>query len=723
MFDLKMNLAYESALLRAKEEGHAKIYIEHILFELLGDAEFCDKLDAFDIEGNILARRNLLRLFMVLPRAQEGEPPRPSELTSELLERAQESGLFGLDDFFEFVLQNAQTLNFYAIFGANNFEFKAEDYFIDLDVKTEFEPFFGRSEELKGGLEVLNAAQCNSLIVVGKRGVGKDVFASELLRQILAQPAAANEGRGEVASEFRVVQVWLAPILAHCKYKGDFEERLEGILASFAQQKNVILYIKDAGLLASRSEFDAFDAMSVVRLYAINAAIRFVFCVSFEEFAYISKDKWLLNHAAQITLAEMTQEESVQVLLCAQSRFKRRFGVSFKESVCKAAVTAAKEHFANSALPHAALKLLTHAYSAFCLDSAQKFTPEFVEAYAKKAASLATQKPLTAQNSELYLALKSNLKKHIFGQDAAVDEVSELLLCSAAGFSESRRPRGVFLLAGKSGVGKTEFCIQLAKALDMHFERFDMSEYMERHMLGRFIGSPPGYIGFESGGVLTNAVKQNPRSVLLFDEIEKANSELVNLFLQIFDNATLTDGGGTKCDFKETIILMTSNLGSSGALQLGFTPQARQGEAKESLVTKASSGECKSKALQVSSCATLGAKSVLDERNDRAIREFFTPEFRNRIDAVIHFNALSTQALEQITHAYTTQLCPKAKLDDSAVGEILRLGKSSEFGGRNIHRVIKRHIFTKIAPKMLSGEVKKQVLVSFKNGEFVLKFS
>ncbi len=598
----------------------------------------------------------------------------------EVFFAAQKDNSFDCNEFVDYILNDKESISFKLLIshGLKLDEVGEDDDLLTVLNDMDFGAFVGRKKEKARAFQILSRKSNNNPLFVGESGVGKTALvyslASDLKNGVDIPPNLKN---------CIIYQLNLAPLVSGTKFRGDFEERLEGILADLSEEENAILFIDEIGSILSRGDGEnSFDASMILKPYLSSGKLRFIGTATFDEIK--NKDKALLRRFNKVAVEEPKHDEAVEILDGISKEYGDFHGVKFEKATCELCVTLAKRYRSDKFLPDSAIDVLDEVGARAKIEG-KKVSDELVRSVLGELTNAANLGEVKRQN-ELVLALKNRLKQSIFGQDDAIETVCSHLLCNAAGFGAADRPLGVFLLTGSSGVGKTQLTIDLAKAMNMNFERFDMSEYMEKHAVAKFIGSPPGYVGFENGGALTNAVKNHPYSVLLFDEVEKAHPELLNVLLQVFDSATLTDAAGSKSDFRNCIIVMTSNLGTKEAPVVGFYKN----------------------------------ESV---RDDNAVRDFFAPEFRNRLDAVVRFASLSEEALKGVVEKCRKTLevgGVRVEFGDEAVSEILRRGKSDEFGARNIARVVKESVAMKLAPLVLSGEVsaKSVVKVGFESGEF-----
>ena len=437
------------------------------------------------------------------------------------------------------------------------------------------------------------------------------------------------------------------------------------------------------------------DMSNLLKPALANGSLRCIGATTYAEYrSFFEKEKALSRRFAKIDVVEPSADESVEILKGLRAKYESFHGVKFSDEILAKSVELAKKYLNDRFLPDSAIDLIDEVGAALALQNRSKTVKmSDLIAVLSKMANI----PDTNLKSDAAANLKNlaqRLKSEIFGQDEAVDTLVAAIKRSYAGLKQPNAPVGVFLFTGSSGVGKSELSAALARNLGVHFERFDMSEYMEKHSVSRLIGAPPGYVGFEEGGILTNAVKKHPYSVILFDEIEKASDEMINVFLQIFDGASLTDNTGAKSDFRNAVIIMSSNLGSKEVPTLGFSKDE-------------------------------------SSKADSAVKGFFSPEFRNRIDKIVHFNDLSEDALsliaQKIINEINSSLAEKKvviKASAEAKKYLWQKGYSKEFGARNLKRLVQDEISTKLSDEILFGVLKNGGVanIALKNGELALKF-
>ena len=434
------------------------------------------------------------------------------------------------------------------------------------------------------------------------------------------------------------------------------------------------------------------DMSNILKPALAGGSLSLIGATTYGEYRSFSQDKALSRRFCKIDVSEPSIDDSVEILKGIAKKYEEFHDVKFSDEILRESVTLAKKYLSDKFLPDSAIDLIDETGASFAFKSRtapiQIGKNDLINTLSVSAniANLSQ----TVDNREVLKNLEANIKSEIFGQDEAVQSLCKALLRSYAGLGAETSPIGVFLFAGSSGVGKSELAKVLAKYLGVHFERYDMSEYMEAHSVSRLIGAPPGYVGFENGGILTNNIKKHPYSVILFDEIEKAHPSMTNIFLGLFDNASLTDNNGVTTDFKNTIVIMSSNLGTKEAPQVGFT---------------------KDEGYKI----------------DNAIKSFFAPEFRNRIDQIINFNRLSTEILEKIVDKTIRELEAglknvKFSLSKAAKDFIITRGYSDEFGARNLKREIGTQISDRISEELLFGALQNGGTVEIDDGGAELSF-
>jgi ATP-dependent Clp protease ATP-binding subunit ClpA len=540
------------------------------------------------------------------------------------------------------------------------------------------DPLIGRQMEVERTIEILCRRRKNNPLYVGEAGVGKTAIAEGLARRIV-------EGQvPEVLSDCVIYSLDMGSLIAGTKYRGDFEKRLKAVLAELRKQPGAVLFIDEIHTVigAGAASGGVMDASNLIKPVLTNGELRCIGSTTYSEYRGIfEKDHALARRFQKIDVVEPTVPETIEILKGLRSRFEEHHQVKYTDDALKAAAELSSRHINERHLPDKAIDVIDEAGARLRLKpEAERESEVDVHHIEEVVARIARIPPKTVSSNdkEVLRNLERNLKLVIFGQDKAVETLSSAIKMARSGLGDSRKPVGSFLFAGPTGVGKTEVTRQLAIALGIEFIRFDMSEYMERHTVSRLIGAPPGYVGFDQGGLLTEAVSKHPHAVLLLDEIEKAHPDVFNLLLQVMDHGTLTDNNGRKADFRHVIIVMTTNAGAADMARssIGFT-----------LSDNASDGM-------------------------EAIKKMFSPEFRNRLDAVIQFGGLDEATIERVVEKLLveieTQLEGKRvslQLDDEARRWVAKTGYDPKMGARPMARVIQEHIKRPLAEELLFGKL------------------
>ncbi len=541
------------------------------------------------------------------------------------------------------------------------------------------DPLIGRRHEIERTMHVLCRRTKNNPIFVGESGVGKTAIAEGLALRI---------HNGEVPEILIDAEIWaldMGALLAGTKFRGDFEARLKGVISDIQQHKNAILFIDEIHTVvgAGSTSGSSMDASNILKPFLASGDVRCIGSTTYDEYKnHFEKDHAFSRRFQKIEITEPTVEETVQILNGLKSRYESFHNVKYTKPALQAAVELSAKYINDRFLPDKAIDVMDEAGASFRLQPQHKRRHTVNVADVEKVVARIARIPArkTSFNEKRQLEnLEHNLKDVIYGQDHAIESMVTAIKRSRAGLGRPEKPIGNFLFAGPTGVGKTEVARQLAIQLGVHFERFDMSEYMEKHAVARLIGAPPGYVGFDQGGLLTDAIRKHPYTVLLLDEIEKAHEDLFNILLQVMDHGTLTDNTGRKADFRNTILIMTSNAGARemSARGIGFGEQE--------------SG-----------------------KSDKAIERQFSPEFRNRLDGIIHFNHLNTEIVEQIVEKFIrelqVQLIDKKvtiEVTTAATSWLAKKGYDPIYGARPLDRVIQENIKSKLADEILFGKLEK----------------
>jgi ATP-dependent Clp protease ATP-binding subunit ClpA len=540
------------------------------------------------------------------------------------------------------------------------------------------DPLIGRKLEIERTVEILCRRRKNNPLYVGEAGVGKTAIAEGLARLIV-------EGKvPDVLSDCTVFALDMGALIAGTKYRGDFEKRLKGVITELKKQPGAILFIDEIHTVigAGAASGGVMDASNLIKPVLTNGELRCIGSTTYQEYRGIfEKDHALARRFQKIDVVEPSVEETIEILLGLKSRFEEHHSIVYAVDAMRAAAELSARHITERHLPDKAIDVVDEAGARLRLKplAEREHTVEVrhIEEVVARMARI-PPKSVSTSDREVLKNLERNLKLVIFGQDRAVESLAAAIKMARSGLGDQRKPLGNFLLAGPTGVGKTEVTRQLAIAMGVEFLRFDMSEYMERHTVSRLIGAPPGYVGFDQGGLMTEAITKHPHCVLLLDEIEKAHPDVFNLLLQVMDHGTLTDNNGRKADFRHVIIVMTTNAGA-----------------------------------QEMSRPSIGFMHV-DNASDgmEAIKRLFTPEFRNRLDAIIQFAQLDKPTIERVVDKLIveveTQLEQKGvtlTIDDAARDWIAEKGYDPKMGARPMARIIQEHIKRPLAEELLFGRL------------------
>tara|TARA_B100000953_G_scaffold83788_1_gene68424 strand:- start:1184 stop:3445 length:2262 start_codon:yes stop_codon:yes gene_type:complete len=556
-----------------------------------------------------------------------------------------------------------------------------DNYAVNLNEKAiegKIDPLIGRQAEIQRTVQVLCRRRKNNPLYVGEAGVGKTAIAEGLAKLIVDGEVP------DVLMNSVIFTLDLGALLAGTKYRGDFEKRLKSVISELKKQPNLILFIDEIHTIigAGAASGGVMDASNIIKPVLASGELKCIGSTTYQEYRGIfEKDHALTRRFQKIDVPEPSINETVKILEGLKSRFEEHHNIKYTKQALRAASELTERYINDRQLPDKAIDVIDEA------GAAQKLLPESkrkktigvndIENIVAKIARIPS-KTVNNDDKNIIKNLERNLKMVVFGQDEAINMLSNTIKMSRSGLGNTQKPIGNFLFAGPTGVGKTEVTRQLAMQMGVELVRFDMSEYMERHTVSRLIGAPPGYVGFDQGGLLTEAINKQPHCVLLLDEIEKANPDVFNLLLQIFDHGTLTDTNGRKTDFRNVIIVMTTNAGADrlSRASVGFTPQDHSSDVTES------------------------------------IKKMFNPEFRNRLDAIIHFNPLDKRTISNVVDKFLIEL--EAQLDDKKVTIeitedarewLANNGYDKIMGARPMSRLIQKIIKRPLAEELLFGKL------------------
>jgi len=723
--EFTLNLAFREA----KEKRHEFMTVEHLLLSLLDNPAAGNVLQA--CEANLDALRHDLTEFIdeTTPRIPEGELNRETQPTlgfQRVLQRAvfhvQSAGKTEVNganvlaaifseqesqavwflrrenitrlDVINYIshgvskyhsneqIDPMSSLDEDGILGESN-ESPLESYCLNLNKRArlgKIDPLIGRHEEIQRTIQVLCRRRKNNPLLVGEAGVGKTAIAEGLAKRIVDLEVP------DAIANCIVYALDLGALLAGTKYRGDFEKRLKAVLKQLSQQEGALLFIDEIHTIigAGAASGGVMDASNLIKPLLANGELKCIGSTTYQEYRGIfEKDRALARRFQKIDISEPSVDETFEILKGLKGRLEEHHGVKYSLAALRAAAELASKYINDRFLPDKAIDVVDEAGAYQNLLTANKrrktITITEIESVVSKIARIPIKK-VSARDKDTLRNLERDLKLLVYGQDSAITALSSAIKLARSGLREGQKPVGCFLFAGPTGVGKTEVTRQLANVLGIELLRFDMSEYMEKHTVSRLIGAPPGYVGYDQGGLLTEAVTKSPHAVLLLDEIEKAHPDVFNLLLQIMDHGTLTDTNGRQADFRHVILVMTSNAGAGDIARnsIGF--------------------------------------SLQDNANDslEAIKRHFSPEFRNRLDAVINFAALDTATIGLIVDKFIMeleeQLASKGVrfvVEKSARDWLIEHGYDRSMGARPMARLIQEQIKKPLADELLFGKLSK----------------
>ena len=571
-------------------------------------------------------------------------------------------------------------------------------YCVNLNRKAQqgkIDPLIGRELEIERTIQILCRRSKNNPLYVGDPGVGKTAIAEGLARRIV---------KGEVPEVLKNATIFsldMGALLAGTRYRGDFEERLKAVVSELEALEGAVLFIDEIHTVigAGATSGGSMDASNLLKPALASGSLRCIGSTTYKEFrVHFEKDRALVRRFQKIDVNEPSIDDTIKILMGLKPYYEAHHRVRYTNEAVKSAVELSARYIGDRKLPDKAIDVIDEVGAARMLLPESKrrktVTVKDVEEIVAKIARI-PPKSVSTNDMEVLRTLERDLKTMVFGQDKAIESLASAIKLARAGLREPEKPIGSYLFSGPTGVGKTEVARQLARVLGIEITRFDMSEYMERHSVSRLIGAPPGYVGFDQGGLLTDAIDQHPHCVLLLDEIEKAHPDLFNILLQVMDHGKLTDHNGKTVDFRNVILIMTTNAGAADMAKaaIGFGREEREGEDKE------------------------------------AIERMFTPEFRNRLDSIIGFSALSPEVVSRVVEKFVMQLETQLGdrdveivLSDAARNWLAEKGYDKLYGARPLARVIQEHIKRPLAEELLFGKLAKGGLVKIDAADGKLTF-
>ncbi|EGQ5291029.1 ATP-dependent Clp protease ATP-binding subunit ClpA [Enterobacter hormaechei] len=724
MLNQELELSLNMAFARAREHRHEFMTVEHLLLALLSNPSAREALEACSVD--LVALRQELEAFIeqttpVLPASEEERDTQPTLSFQRVLQRAvfhvQSSGRSEVTGanvlvaiFSEQESQAAYLLRKHEVSRLDvvNFishgtrkdepnqasdpsgqinsneeqaggEDRMENFTTNLNQLARvggIDPLIGRDKELERAIQVLCRRRKNNPLLVGESGVGKTAIAEGLAWRIVQGDVP------EVIADCTIYSLDIGSLLAGTKYRGDFEKRFKALLKQLEQDTNSILFIDEIHTIigAGAASGGQVDAANLIKPLLSSGKIRVMGSTTYQEFSNIfEKDRALARRFQKIDVTEPSVDETVQIINGLKTKYEAHHDVRYTAKAVRAAVELAVKYINDRHLPDKAIDVIDEAGARARLMPASKRKKTVnvadIESVVARIARI-PEKSVSQSDRDTLRTLGNRLKMLVFGQDKAIEALTEAIKMARAGLGHDHKPVGSFLFAGPTGVGKTEVTVQLSKALGIELLRFDMSEYMERHTVSRLIGAPPGYVGFDQGGLLTDAVIKHPHAVLLLDEIEKAHPDVFNILLQVMDNGTLTDNNGRKADFRNVVLVMTTNAGvrETERKSIGLIHQDNSTDAMEE------------------------------------IKKIFTPEFRNRLDNIIWFDHLSTEVIHQVVDKFIVEL--QVQLDQKGVSLevsqearnwLAEKGYDRAMGARPMARVIQDNLKKPLANELLFG--------------------
>ncbi len=737
MISKELRNIFAQAVGYAKKSRHEYLTIEHIFLMLIHDEVIENLFVDLGLDQNKMfnqVKKHIDENTPIYPDNIEDEPIETITLTStieSMVAHTQTSGRrnASVEDMFVAILRDERSYATYLLKKAGvekvdileEISHKEDDESYDEELESksegkenkvldqnstelvtlaktgEIDPVIGRLSEISRVIQILSRRKKNNPILVGEPGVGKTAIAEGLALEI------ANKRVPEFLEDAKVFSLDMGSMVAGTKYRGDFEKKLKALLKEIVKIPNAILFIDEIHTIVGAGSVSgsSMDASNILKPMLANGKLRCIGATTFAEFRNdFSKDKALSRRFAKVDIDEPSIEDTVIILEGLKSKYEEFHGVKYNKDAIEVAVELSKKYINDRFLPDSAIDVIDEVGSKMKIEYSNlnknniKITQKDIEDTVAKMAHIPS-KSTTKSDVSLLKSLEKNMQKRVFGQDGAISTIVQSIKRNKAGLSIDKKPIGSFLFTGPTGVGKTEVALELSNQLGIHFERFDMSEYMEAHTISRLIGAPAGYVGFENGGLLTEAIRKHPHCVLLLDEIEKAHPDLMSILLQVMDNAELTDNSGNKADFQNVVLIMTSNLGASEANVMGFAKDDNLNE-------------------------------------NKAVNKFFAPEFRNRLDAMVSFDALSMDIVTKVAGKFVEdlekQLASKKisiSISLKAKKELANLGYDKAMGARPLSRVISDKIKNVLTDEILFGRLKKggNVKIDFVKDEFKFVYS
>ncbi len=730
MISRELNNIFRDSVRYAKANKHEYLTLEHIFLTILKSSEGEEILKA--VGGNIGTMRELVLDYIqnnnpIMETLEESEEHNPyetvalSNVMNEMISHINASGkseatigdllasIYSQEESYACMvlthegitrLDILEVISHTVVDGSDADE--EEEYpnlagftveLVEVAKAGKIDPIIGRDEEIDRVMQTLCRRKKNNPLLVGEPGVGKTAIAEGLALLI------SEEKVPTILQGSQIFALDMGAMISGTKYRGDFEKRLKGVLSELESIDKAILFIDEIHTLvgAGATSGGSMDAANLLKPALARGELKCIGATTYAEFRnHLDKDKALSRRFSKIDIDEPSVEDTLTILKGIQAKYEAYHKITFSEEALQSAVDLSVKYLHDRFLPDKAMDIIDEVGAHFMLRGEADVTVSSSDIEASVARMLKLPSTVVSSNDVSKLKnMAKDIKAKIIGQDEAVDTVVQAIKRSYAGLNKANSPIGSFLFVGPTGVGKTALSTQIAQSMNIHFERLDMSEYMEKHSMSRLIGAPPGYVGYEQGGLLTEMTKKNPHMVLLLDEIEKAHPDIMNILLQVMDGAKLTDNNGMVSDFKNVVLIMTSNLGTKEANVMGFNKDN-------------------------------------STKTENALKDYFSPEFRNRLSSVVEFKHLSFEVIEQIVEREIDKLNEqmaskkiKIKLGKKARAYIAKEGYSDIYGAREIARVIDNKIKEALTDEILFGELKEggTVKVTYKQEKLDFVFN
>ena len=725
MISIALNDVFKQAVGYAKENRHEYLTVEHVFLSIVRSPEGIEVLSMLNADLVELERGITEHIHKTIPSLKEAVEPFEtvalSRAINDMMAHIHSSGrteasigdmiaaIFMQEHSYAVYLMKKEGLSrvdVLEVISHNNLpkegvqKEKKEESLLDqftmelvaLAKTGKIDPVVGRLDEIERVMQTLCRRKKNNPLLVGEPGVGKTAIAEGLALKI-------SEGEvPDILKDSKLFALDMGALVAGTKYRGDFEKRLKGIISELSRMDDAILFIDEIHTMvgAGATSGGSMDASNLLKPALARGDLKCIGATTYQEFRnFFDKDKALSRRFAKIDVEEPSIEDTFTILKGVQHKYEDYHNINFTDAALQSAIDLSVKYLHDRFLPDKAMDIIDEVGAHFMLRGQEGVTvkPRDIEESVAKIMKLPSTVIGTDDTKKLK-TLEKELASYIIGQDEAIKALTTAIKRSYAGLNAGDRPIGSFLFVGPTGVGKTALATQLAETMHVHFERLDMSEYMEAHTISRLVGAPPGYVGYEQGGLLTEMIKKHPHTVLLLDEIEKAHPDIMNILLQVMDGAKLTDNNGVVSDFKNVILIMTSNIGTKEANVMGFNKDNSM-------------------------------------KTDKALKAFFSPEFRNRLSATIEFNTLNLDALIEIVDRELDKLNSllkskkvKVKLSKKAKEYLANEGYDERYGARHIARVIDEKIKEALTDEILFGKLKKggSVKVGFKHNKLDFSF-